>query len=123
MFTSAPGCYDDIMTFLLRLLAFIVLAIIIYLTLGPVSVRSVSPMPPQLDRALAFFVLGLLFTIAYPRHFWAVAALTLVVTAGLELAQMLFPGRHGREIDAALKLAGAAFGIASGGIVKALRLV
>jgi len=99
---------------LLRSAAWIILAAIVVVTLGPIGLRPVSDAPVQFERAGAFFVVGLLFAAAYPRHIWWAVALLVVMTFGLEWLQNIRPGRHGREADAAAKFIGAALGIAIG---------
>jgi VanZ family protein len=61
----------------------------------------------------AFAVLGILFSVGYPRR----SALVLMVVFGsavlLELAQIAIPGRDARLVDAAEKLAGGGIGVAA----------
>ena len=111
------------MTLLLRCAAFGLLAAVIALTLGPVGVRSLSPVPSQVDRLAAFLVLGLLFSMAYPRHIWWVLAGLVAAAVGLEYAQSLRPERHAREADMLVKLAGAGAGVALGWLANIARRV
>lgn len=94
--------------------AWLALILIAVVTLGPIGLRPVSGTSPQLERAVAFFVVGLLFALAYPRHVWWAAALVICATFGLELLQNFTPDRHGREADALAKFAGAALGLSLG---------
>ena len=77
-----------------------------------------SPFPVQVERAAAFGLLGLLWTLAYPRHFVASAVAVLIVAVALEIAQELRPGRHGRDLDALVKLGGAAVGLGFGALIR-----
>lgn len=104
---------------LLRLLPWLVLAFIAYATLSSLALR------PQLGSATlerfgAFWLLGLLFALAYPRRLAIILLLVAAAALGLELSQMLAWDRHGRMADALVKLGGGYLGIASGWL--ALRL-
>lgn len=114
-------CYDSAMSSLLKFAAFALLATIVFLTLGPVGIRSSSPFPAQIDRMGAFFVLGLMFSIAYPRHIWLVALGLIVAAVGLEYGQLLRPGRHAQESDVIVKSIGAVLGVSLGWAYKLSR--
>lgn len=105
-------------TTLLRLLAWGLLAALVLVTLSPIGLRPVSMLPVQAERALALAIVGLFFALAYPRHIWLVSAIVLGSTAILELLQMLAPGRDGRLLDLAVKLAGGACGLAFGWLLS-----
>jgi hydrogenase/urease accessory protein HupE len=94
-------------------LALITIAIV---TVGPIGLRPITGAPPQVERAIAFMIVGFLFAVAYPRHIWWAVLIVVCATFGLELLQNIRPDRHGREIDALAKLAGAAVGLALGWI-------
>ena len=79
-------------------------------TLSPIELRPQTPAPADLERVAAFAVVGAAFAIAYPKHRLAVLVLVLAVAVGLELAQHLTPGRHGRIHDVLVKAFGAALG-------------
>lgn len=98
----------------LRLLAWLLLAGLIFVTLSPIDLRPVSPAPVQIERAAALALIGFVFALAYPRHIWLVALVVLGSTALLELLQLISPSRHGRLIDVAVKIAGASIGLAAG---------
>ena len=107
--------YEVFMTqTLLRATAWILLAAIVVVTLGPIGLRPITDAPGQTERAAAFFIAGLLFALAYPRHVWWAVAFLAVMTIGLEWLQNLRPDRHGREADAIAKFVGAALGISAG---------
>ncbi|RYE09884.1 MAG: hypothetical protein EOP22_07585 [Hyphomicrobiales bacterium] len=98
----------------LRVIAWLLLAGLIFVTLSPIDLRPVSPAPVQLERAAALALIGFVFALAYPRHIWLVALVVLGSTVLLELLQLLSPSRHGRLIDVAVKLTGGGIGIAAG---------
>jgi hypothetical protein len=104
-----------------RAAALAAIAIVVALTLGPVSVRALSPFAGW-DRPLAYAVIGFLLILSFPRHRWRAMAGVLVLIAGLEAAQELLPDRHGRLIDAVEKSIGAGLGAAAAsGALWALR--
>jgi VanZ family protein len=95
------------------------LIFIIYATLAAVGARpELSLNEPALvvfvERFGAYALLGGLFSLAYRRHLAAVCLLVLGAAVGLELLQLLIPGRDARVIDAVEKLAGGAVGIWAG---------
>jgi VanZ family protein len=98
----------------LRILAWLLLAGLIFVTLSPINLRPISPLPTQLERAIALAIVGCAFALAYPRRLPIVIALVLGSTLLLELLQLLTPSRHGRVIDVAVKLLGGGFGIVVG---------
>ena len=104
------------MTNLFRIAALLAIVGVIYLTLGPVSVRSLSPFPPLWDRSIAFLIIGILLTLSFPRHRILVLLTLVVLVVGLELAQHLRPDRHGQAGDAVVKLLGAVAGLAMAGL-------
>jgi len=99
---------------LLRILAWLLLLGLVIVTIGPISLRPVTPLPTQLERALALLVIGFVFALAYPRHIVIIAILVLGTTILLEFLQVLEPSRHGRLVDALVKLLGGAAGLAFG---------
>jgi VanZ family protein len=102
----------------LRLLAWLLLAGLIFATLSPINLRPISPLPTQLERAIALAIVGFAFAVAYPRRLPLVVALVLGSTLLLELLQLLAPSRHGRVIDVAVKLLGAGAGITLGSLLQ-----
>lgn len=96
------------------ILAWLALIVIAVVTIGPIDLRPNSGAPPQVERAVAFLIVGFLFALAYPRHIWWAVALVVCATFGLELLQNIRPDRHGREADALAKFAGAALGLGLG---------
>jgi hypothetical protein len=106
---------------LLRLLAWLLLIGLVVVTIGPISLRPVTPLPTQLERALALTIIGFVFALAYPRHIVIVAILVLGTTVLLEFLQVLEPSRHGRIVDAGVKLLGGAVGLAFGTLLARSR--
>jgi hypothetical protein len=111
------------MTFLraLRILAWVLLIGLAFVTIAPIEFRPVTPLPVQLERALALAVIGFVFAIAYPRHVVLVTIVVLGSTALFEALQVLEPSRHGRMVDLAVKIVGGGAGIVVGQIVSMVR--
>ena len=92
------------MRLLLRVVAWLLLAGLVFVTLSPIDLRPISPLPTQLERAAALAVVGFVFAIAYPRRILLVALLVLGATVMLEVLQLASlaprpPDRRRREAD------------------------
>lgn len=109
------------LTTALRVLAWLLLAGLIFVTLSPIDLRPVSPLPTQVERAAALLAVGFVFALAYPRRFVFVAAFVLAATAMLELLQLISLSRHGRLLDVSVKLLGASVGLVAGWLLNRLR--
>lgn len=103
---------------LLKILAWLLLAALILVTVGPIDWRPVTPFGPNLERAFALFVVGFVFALAYPRRIVLVTIALFTFTALLEAAQGLEPGRHGRVVDAIVKLSGGGIGLFLGSLLS-----
>ena len=101
------------MTLLARIAAFAAIALVVVLTLGPVGLRSMSPVDPAFDRALAYAVIGFLLILSFPRRPWRVVVGVLALIVLLEAGQGFRPDRHGRVPDVIEKTVGAGAGIAA----------
>jgi len=80
----------------------------------------VTGVSPQLERLVAFAVVGALFAAAYPRHIVLAAIVVIGTAVLLESLQLLEPSRHGRLFDASVKIAGGLIGLAAGSIFARL---
>jgi VanZ family protein len=107
----------------LRILAWLLLAGLVFVTLSPINLRPISPLPTQFERALALAIVGFVFAVAYPRRLVLVAVLILGSTILLELLQLASPSRHGRLVDVLVKLAGGSLGLITGWIAASLKAV
>jgi VanZ family protein len=99
-------------------LAWFLLAGIIFVTVSPIGLRPHTITSVNIDRALAYLLVGLAFALAYPRHWMTVAALLVVGAVAIEYMQYLSPSRHARLNDAAVKAVGASFGVLAGCMVN-----
>jgi hypothetical protein len=98
----------------LRILAWLLLAGLVIVTIGPIQWRPISPLPTQLERAVALMLVGFVFALAYPRRIVLVAVLLVAAVGLLELLQVLQPSRHGRVLDFLVKAVGALVGLGLG---------
>ena len=105
---------------LLRISAWVCLAVIALVTLGPVDLRPESGLPPHVERFAAFAVAGTLFAAAYPRYILFAAVIVLGAAVMFELLQLLVPTRHGTLPDASVKVVGGLVGLCAGRIVGQL---
>ena len=96
------------------------LVALLVVTLAPIDFRPVSGTSPQLERFAAVWLVGLVFAAAWPRQFWLAAAVLIACVVLSELLQELVPSRHGRALDAVVKLAGGAAGLTLGRLASLL---
>jgi VanZ family protein len=83
----------------------------IYFKLAPLLRGPEMRTYVHFQHVIAFALLGVLFTFAYPKRTLLVGCIVLGGAALLEIAQTLTPDRHGTLIDALEKIAGGAVGI------------
>ena len=91
--------------------AWLILAVIVLSTLSPIGMRPHLGAFVHLERFGAFALLGFLFAFVHPHRIVAVLVCVVVLTAGLELLQVLASSRHARLSDLAVKAAGGVFGV------------
>src|SRR5258708_1867133 len=82
-----------------RVVAWSVLAAIIVLSLVPPSARPTTFVPHKIEHAGIFFADGIAFGITYLGHKWLLSVGAVIFCAGIELAQLMIPGRHARMSD------------------------
>jgi hypothetical protein len=95
-----------------RTVAWLSLAAVVFSTLSPIGLRPVTRAPADMERFVAFFVIGGAFYLGYPRHRLLVVAFVIAAAGILEFGQSLIASRHGRMHDAAIKMSGALIGAA-----------
>lgn len=96
-----------------------VLAVIVWASLSPIESRPHSGFSVDLERELAFALLGASFALAGRARPLVLLALLIAFVAGLELLQNVVPTRHGRFDDFLVKGLGVAAGVALGAVVQA----
>ena len=93
-----------------QIAAWTLAAVVVVMTLGPVDLRPQFG-HPSLERFGAYLALGGAFSLAYPRQRAWVALALVCAALGLEVGQLLVPGRDGRVPDAVVKALGAVCGV------------
>lgn len=100
------------MTFILRVIAWLLTAAVTFATLGPARLRPHSDLGQDGEHALAFVLVGLAFGLAYTRYRLLTAGIAVVLIGVLELLQFSMPGRHARWGDFVVDALAACAGIA-----------
>src|SRR5262249_43095638 len=99
---------------LARTVAWLVLAVIIVLSLVPPGARPTTFVPHQFENAGIFFVDGGAVGIAYRGYQWLSSTWAVIFCAGIELAQLMIPGRHARLSDFVVDATAVCIGILAG---------
>ncbi|GGF14565.1 hypothetical protein GCM10011321_03050 [Youhaiella tibetensis] len=99
---------------LARPLAWLLLLALLYVTVSPIEWRPMTGEPANIERFAAFALVGFVFVLGYPRHWWLVLAIMVGSAFLFELAQLIAPGRHAHLKDALIKAGGGSVGIAAG---------
>ena len=94
------------------------LLIIIASTLSPIQLRPRSPLPVNLEREIAFAIVGVAFALASPKRPLFLLALLIACVGSLEWMQTLLPSRHGQFVDFVAKSVGVAFGVTAGALIN-----
>ena len=95
---------------ILRISAWVLLLAIVFFSLSPPSIRPVTGIPHDLEHVAIFALTAFAFSSGYACR-WHYFLLSLVgLSAVIELAQLLIPGRHARLTDFVINV----FGIAAG---------
>ena len=104
-----------------RVLAWLLLAAILFVTISPIRMRPETGEPADVERLIAFAVVGFAFILGYPRHWILVVCLVVGSAFAFEAAQLLSPSRHAHLHDAAIKAIGGVGGILAGAVVNFFR--
>ncbi|MBY5720516.1 VanZ family protein [Rhizobium leguminosarum] len=97
-----------------RPLAWLLLALILFVTVSPIGLRPETVTTVDTDRGGAYVLVGLAFALAYPKQWKMVAVLLIAGAVAIEYLQYFAPTRHPRLHDAGIKAAGAALGLLAG---------
>lgn len=106
---------------LIQLAAWVCLSAVIFATISPIAWRPHDVSDVNFDRAAAFVVIALLFTVGYPRWASRWGLWFALASPAIELLQLLSAGRHARIEDALIKLVGALCGLGLGYLFNRLR--
>ncbi|MET0258125.1 MAG: hypothetical protein ABW179_06040 [Methylobacterium sp.] len=104
-----------------RLLAWTLVAALVFVTLAPIGLRPVVTSDADVERALAYALLGGLLALAYPRHWVLALGAGIGIAAGLEFGQVFTASRHGRVADFLVKASAAGGGVLAAHVLLAIR--
>lgn len=97
-----------------KVIAWLLLAGIIFVTVSPIGWRPDLGDGPNVDRMTGFLVMGFFFGAGYGRH-WVMILFAVVAGAfAIEALQLLTPDRHARLLDAAIKAVSGGTGFLAG---------
>ena len=105
------------MKILFRLSAAILIAAVVFATLGPPRYRPHSPLGQDGEHALAFVLVGRAIGLAFPQRKLLVAAVSVILIGLLELMQLWAPGRHARLEDFVVDAVTACVGLAGAALI------
>ena len=105
------------MKILLRLGAAVLIAAVVFATLGPPRYRPHSPLGQDGEHALAFVLVGLAVGLAFPRRKLLVAAVSVALIGLLEIMQLWAPGRHARLEDFVVDAVTASVGLVGAAVL------
>ena len=100
----------------------LVVAVAIF-TLGPVEWRPNTGAPPGLERFAGIALITGAFCLGYPRYRLGILVVVIGGVGLLEVAQDIIPGRHGKRVDLAVKVAGALIGGVGAMMVERLKSI
>lgn len=106
---------------LVNLGAWLLLGAVALATVAPIGWRPVTGLSDQIERFAAFALIGLAFSMAYPRRLWLVVPLVLGAAVAFELMQFLVQSRHPGLRDVVAKLVGGTGGILAGWVIPIVR--
>jgi VanZ family protein len=111
---------------LARVSAWLMLVVIAVLSLVPPTVRPTAGVgglviPHALEHAGIFLLDGLAFGVAYPGHERWLSIGAVAFCGGIELAQLMVPGRHARVSDFIVDVVAACIGVLAGSVLTRRR--
>jgi VanZ family protein len=102
-----------------RLLAWLAVAAVVFLTVGPQQLRPTTGVPHDLEHFLAFSLVGLIFGLGYPGRLATLVPIAVAAAAALETAQLWVPHRHARFSDFVVNALAACVGLALAAAITA----
>jgi hypothetical protein len=119
-FEALDNLYRMISRQIFQGVAWLLVVAVAVFTLGPVEWRPNTGAPASLERFAGIALITGAFCLGYPRYRLGILVLVIGGIGLLEVAQDIIPGRHGKRVDLAIKVAGALIG--GGGAVMIERL-
>jgi VanZ family protein len=106
-----------------RLVAWLLAAAILVLSLVPPELRPETDIPHKAEHLLIFAAAGLAFGLAYDAKRGLLAVQLVIYAGAIEIAQLFVPGRHARLSDFVVDAAGICAGSIAGSIAKQVGLL
>jgi hypothetical protein len=100
--------------FFCQIVAWLLLAGIIAVTVSPIGLRPNLGLGPDVGRVGAFLVMGFFFGAGYGRHWVPILLMVVAGAFAIEALQLLTPDRHARLLDATIKAVGGGIGFLAG---------
>jgi VanZ family protein len=94
-----------------RTAAWTLAAAIVILSLVPPALRPETSAPHSLEHLLIYAATGFAFGLGYKRRHDLLAALFVLFSAAIEIAQLFVPGRHARLTDLVIDAVAACIGL------------
>lgn len=101
--------------------AWLLVTAVVVFTVAPIEFRPNTGAPASLERFIGIAMITGAFCLGYPKHRIGILVLIIGAVGFLEVIQDILPGRHGRKVDLAIKVAGALLGGASAMMFERLR--
>ena len=108
---------------IIRLIAWVLLATAIVLTVVPAEFRPVTGAPSPIEHFVMFFLIGSAFALGYSRSDYPLCGAAIAFAGSLELLQHFVPTRHARLSDFVIDALAAVIGIALSGLVDRNKLL
>ena len=94
-----------------RIAAWILAALIVFLSLVPPTLRPETGAPQSLEHFTIFAVTGFAFGLGYRRRHDLLTILLIMFSGAIEIAQLLVQGRHARLSDFIIDAVAACIGL------------
>ena len=104
-----------------QVVAWLLVVAVAVFTLGPVEWRPSTGLPSHLERFVGIALITGAFCLGYPHYRLGLLVLVIGGIGLLEVAQDLIPGRHGKRVELAIKVAGALIGGVSAMMIERLK--
>jgi VanZ family protein len=97
----------------IRCVAWALAAAVTVFTFAPIEARPTMGSSADVERFIAFTVMGGAFALGYPKRSFSIICLVVAIAGVLEIVQHFVPGRHARIDDAMVKAGAAVIGVAT----------